>query len=127
MYFSMKFNVWLQWMDDRLAYQNLKKEYYQNTIPANQANQLWKPMLRFENSLNTENILKYDSLSSYLMLKRNGGWKEASLDQFDEAEIFNSNETEFLMRTAHSLKFKCHFDLYFFPFDQQICFVQVMS
>ena len=114
-------------MDDRLAYQNLNKQKYQNTIPAKQAHQLWKPMLRFENGLDNESILKYDPLSSSLMLKRNGGWKEASLDQFDEAEIFNSNETEFLMRTAHSLKFKCHFDLYFFPFDQQICFVQVMS
>ena len=127
MYFALKFNVWLQWMDDRLTYQNLKKQYNQNTIPAQQANQLWKPRLNFENSLDTETILKYNPLSSSLMLMRNGCWVKAPLNQLDEAEIFHSNETELLMRTAHFLKFKCQFELYFFPFDHQMCFVKVTS
>ena len=59
------------------------------------------------------------------MLTKNGHWKEAPLHQMDEARIFNPNETDILMQTVHLLKFKCSFDMYFFPFDHQTCFVTV--
>ena len=69
--------------------------------------------------------MRYQSESSFLMLTKNGHWKEAPLHQMDEARIFNPNETDILMQTVHLLKFKCSFDMYFFPFDHQTCFVTV--
>ena len=123
MYFSLKFNVWLGWIDYRLGFQNLNKVPYKNEIHEF-AEKIWKPQIVFENNLQRK-ILRYQSESSFLMLTKNGHWKEAPLHQMDEARIFNPNETDILMQTVHLLKFKCSFDMYFFPFDHQTCFVTV--
>ena len=124
MSFSLRFNVWLKWTDTRLIFQNLNEDHYQNVIPEYKATKLWKPMLEFKNS-NEGQILTYHSSSSDMLVVRNGVGKVAPPSQWDEGRLFNSSETEILWRSAHLMKFKCHLDLYFFPFDYQTCHVKV--
>ena len=124
MHFSMKFNVWLKWLDDRLQYQNLNQNKYWNSIPTDMSVLLWKPLLIFENN-DQRRILKYDSLSSVMMLLRNGHARENSVTEPEEARLYNSNETEIVLRTLHFMRFKCDFDLHYFPFDEQTCYTEV--
>ena len=123
----MKFFVQLTWLDERLAFQNLNKDAFQNSVPWKTATKLWKPELVFANH-NERNhdrqTLKYAPSSSLLIIK-NGGSRESDLFQIDEALIYNSNETLLFMTTVHYLKFHCDFDLTDFPFDRQTCFVKV--
>ena len=70
MLFTMNFNVWLKWVDERLEYQNLKKSLFQNVVPWEVANQLWQPLLVFGN-MNERLRLEYVPSSSVMMLVKN--------------------------------------------------------
>ena len=124
MYFSLRFKLWLRWIDDRLGYQNLYQHRYQNKIPDELATKLWKPMIVFENSKEGK-VLKFDQSSSDMFLYREGESKDAPLKQWDEARIYPSNETKIAWRSENLLKFKCAFDLHYLPFDTQTCYVKV--
>ena len=50
MYISLRFSVWLRWIDTRLQYQNLDVDAYENVIPEEVAAKLWLPTLYFQNS-----------------------------------------------------------------------------
>ena len=90
------------------------------------ANKIWKPKLIFKNSYESQ-VLNYYPMSSDLLLLRNGNSTKAPLSQVDEARVYNSNETQIWWRSRHLKSFKCHFDLYYIPFDNQICTVQVRA
>ena len=124
MYFSLRFKLWLRWIDNRLGYQNLYQHRYQNKIPDELATKLWKPMIVFENSKEGK-VLKFDQSSSDMFLYREGESKDAPLKQWDEARIYPSNETKIAWRSENLLKFKCAFDLHYLPFDTQTCYVKV--
>ena len=90
------------------------------------ANKIWKPKLIFKNSYESQ-VLNYDPKSSDLLLLRNGNSTKAPLSQVDEARVYKPNETHIWWRSRHLKSFKCHFDLYYIPFDNQICNVQVRT
>ena len=90
------------------------------------ANKIWKPKLIFKNSYESQ-VLNYDPKSSDLLLLRNGNSTKAPLSQVDEARVYKPNETHIWWRSRHLKSFKCHFDLYYIPFDYQICNVQVRT
>ena len=124
MYFSLRFNVWLKWVDERLQYQNLDEDAYENVVPEMVAAQLWLPTLYFKNSIEGQ-ILNYDS-SSEIMIFRNGDSKQAPLSQLNEAKVYNSSETQLKWTKFNQFKkFKCKFNLYYLPFDDQTCLVEV--
>ena len=124
MFFSLKFNVWLEWKDERLSFQNLKKDYFLNKITDDTAMDLWTPKPAFENNLDRPAI-RYDPSSSVIFLARNGTSFGAKLSQLDEAMVYNSSETKLRMKTCHFMSFKCHFNLNYFPFDHQTCYIEV--
>ena len=128
MYFSLKFNIWLKWKDIRLTFQNLKESHFQNEVSAKNIENLWKPRLKYVNSQSKKTekqILQYSSLSSAIMLSREGPFTEAPLSQWDEARVYNSSTTEILWRSLHFMSFACDFEMFYFPFDLQICFIKV--
>ena len=116
------------WIDGRLQYQNLDANVYKNEIPHDIALEIWKPELVFRNHKEEDSgkqMLAYNAVTSALMIKKKDNGKESPFSQLDEARIYNSSETEIMMRSFHYLKFTCEFDLQYFPFDQQTCFVKV--
>ena len=123
MFILLKFNVWLQWKDNRIESQNLKEDYFQNQISDDVAMSLWIPQPVFSNSYFRSRI-QYNPTASFLMLIRNSTSHEAPTSQMDEARVF---ETELIMKTIHLLEFRCDFDLKYFPFDYQTCYVQVCN
>ena len=126
MYFSMRFRLWLKWIDQRLCYENLAEKWFQNKLPDNQATKLWKPMITFKNHVEGK-MLKFHPSSSDIFLKKTGQSQVAEPHHYHEAKVYASNETEIIWSSAHLLEFKCKFDLFYLPFDNQTCFVQVSS
>ena len=126
-YLYLKFHVWMQWIDYRLGFQNLKKSYLENEIPDGVSRRLWKPDLVFVNALHRQNVQKEADLSYriMIMMDKNGSSTEAPLDQFDEAKVYHSEKTQIWMQTVNILHFKCDFDLLYFPFDTQTCAAEV--
>ena len=126
MTYSMKFNVWLEWTDGRIQFQNLNDESHLNKISDEVAMNIWIPKPVFQNNKNRAAI-KYEPSSSVIMLIKNGTSGASPLLQMDEAKVFKSEETKLRMRTIHFLDFQCDFNLQYFPFDHQTCFVEVIS
>ena len=128
MFFSLKFNVWLSWKDQRIGYEFLKQDSFENEIVENIAEKLWKPSLIFENHKERDferQSLSYSPVQSIMMAQRNGQSIENPLSQIYESKLYNSNETEILWRSRHYKKFKCDFNMFYFPFDHQTCYVKV--
>ena len=126
MIFTAKFNINLEWKDYGLSFQSLRDDYEKNLILDYMAANIWKPNLIFENNHQRE-IIKYIPSSSVMMIIKNGNSTEAPLSQLDEARVYESSETGILMRTKHFLEFKCLFDLTYFPFDNQKCYMKVST
>ena len=128
MYFSLKFNIWVQWKDIRLTFQNLRESHFKNEVSEEKIKKLWKPKLKFVNSQSKDTdkqILQYSPLSSTVMLSREGFSSEAPLSQWDEARVYNSNTTKILWKSVHFMSFTCDFAMFYFPFDHQICYIEV--
>ena len=128
LYLTLKFKVWIKWKDTRLQYEDLKTHHFKNSIRENVALKLWKPALLFENHRERDNekqVLKYSPLPSIMMLVKNGHGKEAPISQIYETKLYSPNETELLWRSRHYMRFKCDFNLFYFPFDHQTCYVRV--
>ena len=125
MSWSLRFDLGLTWIDDRLYYQNLNEDQFQNLLSDDIASKIWKPRIVFKNRTKEEQRLEYESVTSDITLIRNGISKEAPLSQPDEARVFKSSQTEIHWWSVHLKKFRCHFKLHYFPFDQQSCYVQV--
>ena len=130
LYLTLKFKVWIKWKDTRLQYEDLKTHHFKNSIRENVALKLWKPALLFENHRERDNekqVLKYSPLPSIMMLVKNGHGKEAPISQIYETKLYSPNETELLWRSRHYMRFRCDFNLFYFPFDHQTCYVRVGS
>ena len=123
MYVSIKFVVWLRWKDDRLIYQNLDNEYYLNKIAVEDAERLWKPSIIFKNS-NENQMLEFNPASGFFV-EKDGDGKEAPLGQMFEEMNYPPKQTAIIWKSVHLLKFRCHFDLFYLPFDNQTCYVEV--
>ena len=102
MTYSLKFNVWLEWTDGRIQFQNLNDESHLNKISDEVAMNIWIPKPMFQNNRNRAAI-KYESSSSVIMLIKNGTNGASPLLQMDEAKVFKSEETKLRMRTIHFL------------------------
>ena len=60
-----------------------------------------------------------------MKIEKNGYSTEAPFSQLDEARVYKSSETILWFKTIHYKEFSCQFDLAFFPFDRQKCFIKV--
>ena len=123
--FSLKFNVKLHWNDYRLEFQNLKENHFQNQLSDDMALNLWVPQPVFENSYHLTSI-QYIPSVSFIMIVKNGSSQESPLTQLEEARISSSRDTKLFMKTNHFLSFKCDYNLRYFPFDYQICYMKVI-
>ena len=124
MYFSLRFVLWLRWKDNRLTFENLDETYYHNKLSENEASKLWTPVIQLKNNQEGK-VLKFDSSSEMFLRRNQTSIKVAPLDQAFDAKVYESNETEIIWMSTHLLKFKCQFDLYYLPFDNQTCYVEV--
>ena len=173
MHVSLKLNVKLTWTDDRIRFQKLKKDFFQNKLSDDMAAKIWIPQPIFANNHDRVAIqyipsssdiflvrngssieaplsqideakvyhpipiphpivlltsaVQYIPSSSDIFLVRNGSSTDAPFSQIDEAKIYHPTETRIILRTMHHMKFKCRFNLAYFPFDYQTCYAVVCS
>ena len=124
MTFKVNFLISLVWYDNRLTFYNLKFEIDgENNVGAELQDVIWIPRLVFSNSLNEIRIAN-DEFSSLEVL-RSGEAKLDSLNYLYKNEIFDGASNPFLYRRVYSLDLQCDFELAYYPFDYQECFIRV--
>ena len=126
--YKIKFLFEVQWFDQRLSFQNLGNDTYRNIIGTDEKKQIWTPPLSFNNSDKTTSLTidrSVDEPSVNIYVKRSGRWKVAPPSYLHEAYLYKGSENPLIMRTEYNLKVQCVYLLSFYPFDHQLCRMQV--
>jgi hypothetical protein len=84
---------------------------------------IWIPQLIFRNSLEDINIVN-DAFSTLLVDKESSAVLN-SKKELQENEVFEGGFNPFVYQRIYDLVFKCEFGLAKYPFDWQLCFIQV--
>jgi hypothetical protein len=119
--FSASFKMALIWSDYRLLYSNL--HYGELNIVGDKKTIIWSPILTF---INTEGNLQtnIDSNTEFI-IERKGQPRRNSLEDLDENLVFDGKDNPLNMKRYYSMEFGCVFDLKLFPFDDQLCLIQL--
>ena len=108
----------------RLTFANLRNNSYSgNDLEENEENNLWIPNLIFENSV-VDAYVKNDPLSSIEILKIGLPQRNSNHELF-ENYIYSGKTNPLIYSRTYDLKFACGFELHYFPFDHQECFILV--
>ena len=124
---SFKFKISLMWRENRVTYQNLKRDSTNNLLREDEIRTLWLPLVIYWNTDQEETTRLGESWEwkTRVMVKREGNFTRNSMDRIDEAEIFKGAENSLKMEQTYTHDFQCVFKLNTYPFDTQVykCFL----
>ncbi len=110
--------------DWRLSYANLKNNSkLDNTIGQKERNKIWIPSLVFDNS-QKDSYIKNDALST-LSVKLVGLSELKINSDLQEYEGFSGSSNPLVYARNFELILDCEFELHYYPFDTQQCYIVV--
>ena len=124
MTFKAKFTLTMEWFDSRLRYKNLLDTELTNLVREEHKSQLWIPPLVFNNT--DENIMVTDQTTAVLFINKRGGHTAAPLTSINEDLYYEGSENVLVLKIDYDLTFRCNFHLGDYPFDTQICKIEVL-
>ena len=120
-----EFTVTLKWRDERLRFNNLRDESNMNTIRPAEIDQIWFPKFYFDNTGEIVNSIIDDS--AVLRVLRNGSGALSSSEDTENKLIFRGGENLVEYKRFYSQVFHCNFYLHWYPFDYQVCYIDIKS
>ena len=129
--FNMKFLIFAKWLDNRLTFRNLKDNVFKNVVGTQQKNLLWIPPLIFNNSEDTTtlslNRQGMDDTMVNLFVERgyNNKFSFAEPSYLDETYFYKGEENLLLLTTEYNMILHCNYELEDYPFDTQLCTMDV--
>ena len=119
MSFSAKFNLAVEWFDSRLTWNNLNDDKYLNILDQNTVKNLWVPKVIFEN---TED--KFETPldgKARLIVEKKEKYTLADETETEETAYYKGSENSIEYSRDFYLRFKCDYELRYYPFDRQVC------
>ena len=94
-----KFMVSLIWRENRVAYQNLKRDSTNNFLTQDEVNMLWLPRVIYWNTDQEETTRLGENWewTTDIFVQREGEARRNSIESVDEAEIFVGSENSLRM------------------------------
>ena len=119
---SFKFKISLMWNENRVTYQNLKKDSTNNLLRQDEVRMLWLPLVIYWNTDQEETTRLGEpwEWKTELLVQREGNFTRNSMTDIDEAEIFQGAENSLRMEQTYTHAFQCVFKLSEYPFDTQV-------
>ena len=122
--YEAEFTVTLKWRDERLRFNNLRAESNMNSIRPAETDQIWFPEFYFDNT--REKVKNIIDDSAVLRVLRNGSGVLSSSEDTENKLIFQGGENWLQYQRFYSQIFHCHFSLHWYPFDHQVCYLDIM-
>ena len=120
----LQFQISLSWKENRVKYQNLKKESSLNALTEDDVDNIWLPLVVYDNTDQKEETrLGTDwEWATIVTVTRNltANFSRTGLDKVDEAEIFEGAEHKLTMEQMYTWEFQCKYQLQRYPFDTQV-------
>ena len=123
MSFNVKFSLTLSWKDERLTFYNLNQRDQSNIVGGTDRKNIWIPPLIFSNT--NDNIRVKNTDSTNIFIRRMGNNKPAPLASIEEDYWYSGSENVLVFNKDYSLQLRCTFKLHSYPFDTQMCSIQV--
>jgi len=123
MTYTVKFVMILKWFDHHLIFANLKPNYHDNLI-GDKKHSIWIPPLCMNNS--DGNVwVSVDEPSAKIYVERKGKHVVGPLSELQETHYYSGHENNLIFEAEYDNKFHCTYDLHCFPFDTQVCGMEV--
>ena len=119
---SFKFRISLKWYENRVTFQNLKKDQKYNLLTPNEVKMLWLPLVVYWNT-DQEEITRLGvewEWTTDIWVQKEGDGSRNPITDIEEAEIFQGTENSMTMAQTYTHAFHCVFDLHRYPFDTQV-------
>ena len=120
----LQFQIRLQWKDNRMKYQNLKKKTSLNALTDEDIRAIWLPLIVYDNTDQKEvtRLGEYGNGEwiTRVTVTREGNFIRSSIEEVDEAEIFEGDENRLTMNQTYTWEFQCQYELQRYPFDTQV-------
>jgi hypothetical protein len=94
-----------------------------NIVKDEQKDGTWIPPIIFNNT--DKNIMVIESHNPDLFIRRQGNHTNSPLTSVNEDFLYKGSENILDFRVGHKLTFQCDFQLHAYPFDTQVCMIQV--
>ena len=123
--FTASLVLHVEWFDSRLTWNDLNEDPYLNRPSARQKGLFWVPKLVFSNSENETEMPK-DSKTK-ILIHMLGNFTMSDQYTLHETAFYSGEENPVIYSRRFNLKFKCRFRLSYFPFDTQICTIELKA
>ena len=121
--FSLELSISMTWKEGRLNFNNLKEIKKSNVMRPDEKKSIWFPAFVFEN---TEKKLEaIVDTKSLVMVERNGSGTKADDTSTENKLTYSGWENLMRYERLYNDKFKCHFELAWYPFDTQKCQIMI--
>ena len=120
----LQFQISLSWKENRVKYQNLKKEVSLNSLSDEDIKTIWLPLIFYDNTDQkaSTRLGEYGNgeWMTRVTVTREGNFTRSPIEELDEAEIFKGDENRLTMNQTYTLEFQCKYELQRYPFDTQV-------
>ena len=119
----LQFQISLSWKENRVKYQNLKKETSLNSLSEVDIKMIWLPLIFYDNTDQKANTRLGEYGNGEWMTRvtvtREGNFGMSGIEEVDEAEVFEGAD-RLTMNQTYTLEFQCQYELQRYPFDTQV-------
>ena len=119
---EFKFEITLQWKENRVIYHNLNKDIYLNTLSLGDINKIWLPLVIYTNTDQGETTRLGENWewTTNVWVKREGNFTMSDRHTIEEIAIFQGEENTLVMMQSYTHEFQCVYLLQRYPFDTQV-------
>ena len=119
---EIQFEITLVWKEKRATFQNLKKRDSLNILSEKDIDNLWLPIVTYENTdqKETTRLGSNWEWKTWVVVRREQEKGTMSgFESVDETEIFKGSENSLVMNQTYTHTFQCNYQLSYYPFDTQ--------
>ena len=121
--YVLKYTFIMEWNDYRLTFYNLKTRVSANAFGIDEIKKIWIPNLIFTNTQNNENTRGTED--SEVTVIREGNYTRSDSSMVEEIDIFKGKENKLNFQMTYTKTFRCEYQLQMYPFDIQVCSMDV--
>ena len=114
----------LTWFDNRLQFYNLKADESMNTLTKEDQQIIWTPTVLFANT--EKQLTSQNDEKSFAIVKRLGNSTRSGNEYDEDIQIFEGSENTIRLSRAFDIEFICEYDMRWYPFDSQTCYMVVL-
>ena len=120
---QLKFNLRMEWVDARLEFYNIKLDETMNVITTEELERIWLPIIVVDNTENDQRSV-LDGKSFATIKRMNEGIGSDSTIS-EDIDIYKGSENTITMSRLYNIEFFCDYDMRWYPFDAQTCFMDM--